>query len=129
MNVLDRLLFVGQFFTKRVVKFSPPMNAVKLTLTLQLIQQINNEFDYIIWQNLNDKPTLTTLQTNLKQIFSQTQKTPLPTILDYFRTYRCLLILDDLQNIFKPHEIAGQYLPEYEEYSQFFKQSSHIVLI
>ena len=94
----------------------------KSTLTLQLIQQINNEFDYIIWQNLNDKPTLTTLQTNLKQIFSQTQKTPLPTILDYFRTYRCLLILDDLQNIFKTREIAGQYLPGYEEYSQFFKQ-------
>ncbi len=94
----------------------------KSSLTLKLIQEIQTEFDYIIWQTLNDKPTLTTLQTNLKQIFSQTQKTPLPTILDYFHTYRCLVIIDDLQNIFKPHEIAGQYLPEYEDYSQFFKQ-------
>jgi ABC-type dipeptide/oligopeptide/nickel transport system ATPase subunit len=94
----------------------------KSTLTLQLIQEIQTEFDYIIWQSLNDKPTLTTLQTNLKQIFSQPQKTPLPTILDYFRTYRCLIILDDLQNIFKPHEIAGQYLPQYEDYHNFFKQ-------
>ncbi|MCT7949770.1 ATP-binding protein [Ancylothrix sp. C2] len=94
----------------------------KSSLTLQLIEQIQNEFDYIIWQSLNEKPTLTTLQTNLKQIFSQTQKTPFPTILDYFRTYRCLIIIDDLQNIFKPHELAGQYLPGYEDYSQFFKQ-------
>ncbi|MCT7953415.1 NB-ARC domain-containing protein [Ancylothrix sp. C2] len=49
----------------------------KSTLTLQLIQQINNEFDYIIWQTLNEKPTLTTLQTHLKQTFSHTQKNPL----------------------------------------------------
>lgn len=94
----------------------------KSTLTLQLIQEIQTEFDYIIWQSLNDKPTLTTLQTNLKKTLSQTQKTPLPTILDYFRTYRCLIILDDLQNIFKPREGRGQYLPEYEDYHNFFKQ-------
>ncbi|HEY9810854.1 MAG TPA: NB-ARC domain-containing protein [Halomicronema sp.] len=94
----------------------------KSTLTLQLIQEIQTEFDYIIWQNLNEKPTLTTLQTNLKKTLSQTQKTPLPTILDYFRTYRCLIILDDLQNIFKPREGRGQYLPEYEDYHNFFKQ-------
>ncbi|MCT7952371.1 AAA family ATPase [Ancylothrix sp. C2] len=94
----------------------------KSSLTLQLIQEIQTEFDYIIWQSLNDKPTLTTLQTNLKQIFSQTQKTPFPTILDYFRTYRCLVIIDDLQNIFKTREIAGQYLHEYEDYHNFFKQ-------
>lgn len=94
----------------------------KSTLTFKLIKQIQPEFDYIIWQTLNEKPTLITLQTKLKKTFDQTQPTPLPTILDYFRTYRCLIILDDLQNIFKTHEITGQYLPGYEDYSQFFKQ-------
>ncbi len=32
------------------------------------------------------------------------------------------MILDDLQDIFKTGELAGKYLPEYEDYSQFFKQ-------
>lgn len=50
------------------------------------------------------------------------QPTPLPTVIDYFRTDRCLVILDDLQNIFKPGELAGQYLAGYEDYGKFFKQ-------
>lgn len=100
----------------------------KSTLTLKLIEQIQTEFDYIIWQNLNNTPTLSTLQTELKQFFSQSQPTPLTTIIDYFRTSRCLVILDDLHNIFKPSELVSQYLPGYEDYGKFFKQiatSSH----
>ncbi len=32
------------------------------------------------------------------------------------------MILDDLQDILKKGELAGQYLPEHEDYSKFFKQ-------
>lgn len=32
------------------------------------------------------------------------------------------MILDDLQDILKKGELAGQYLPEYEDYGKFFKQ-------
>lgn len=100
----------------------------KSTLTLKLIEQIQTEFDYIIWQTLNNTPTLSTLQTELKQFFYQSQSTPLPTIIDYFRSSRCLVILDDVQNIFKAGELVSQYLPGYEDYGKFFKQiatSSH----
>ncbi|HBW58516.1 MAG TPA: ATPase, partial [Oscillatoriales bacterium UBA8482] len=74
------------------------------------------------WKSLNNIPTLSTLQTELKQFFSQSQQTPLSTVIDYFRNSRCLVILDDLQDILKSGELAGQYLPEYEDYSKFFKQ-------
>jgi NB-ARC domain len=100
----------------------------KSALTLKLIEQIQTQFDYIIWQSLNHTPTLSTLQTELKQFFSQSQPTPLSTVIDYFRTSRCLVILDDLHNIFKPSELVSQYLPGYEDYGKFFKQiatSSH----
>ncbi len=100
----------------------------KSAIALKLIEQIQTEFDYIIWQSLNNTPTLLTLQTKLKQFFSQSQPTPLPTFIDYFRTSRCLVILDDLQNIFKSGELAGQYLTDYEDYGKFFQQiatSSH----
>ena len=94
----------------------------KSAIALKLIEEINTQFDYIIWKSLNNLPTLSTLQTELKQFFSQSQPTPLSTVIDYFRNSRCLVILDDLQDIFKSGELAGQYLPEYEDYSKFFKQ-------
>lgn len=94
----------------------------KSALTVKLIEEINSEFDYIIWKSLNNLPTLLTLQTELKDFFSKSQQTPLSTVIDYFRNSRCLVIIDDVQNIFKPDELAGQYLPEYEDYSKFFKQ-------
>jgi hypothetical protein len=94
----------------------------KSAIALKLIEEINTQFDYIIWKSLNNIPTLSTLQTELKQFFSQSQQTPLSTVIDYFRNSRCLVILDDLQDIFKTGELAGQYLPEYEDYSKFFKQ-------
>ncbi|MFB2836844.1 NB-ARC domain-containing protein [Floridanema evergladense] len=94
----------------------------KSAIALKLIEQIQTEFDYIIWRTLNNLPTLSTLQTELKQFFFQPQQTPLPTIIDYFRTSRCLVIIDDVQNIFKSGQIAGQYLTDYEDYGKFFKQ-------
>jgi hypothetical protein len=100
----------------------------KSAIALQLIQQTQTDFDYIIWRSLSNTPTLSTLQTELKQFFSRSQPTPLPTILDYFRSHRCLVILDDLHNIFSSGQIAGEYLAEYKDYGKFFKQiatSSH----
>ena len=100
----------------------------KSALILKLVEEVNTEFDYIIWKTLDDAPQLSTLKTELKQFFSQSQTTPLSTIIDNFRTYRCLVILDDVENIFESGELVGNYLPDYKNYSKFFKQiatSSH----
>ena len=100
----------------------------KSAIALKLIEQTQTEFDYIIWLSLTNTPTLSTLQTELKQFFGRSQQNPLPTIIDYFRASRCLVILDDVHNIFKPSELVSQYLTGYEDYSKFFKQivtSSH----
>ncbi len=100
----------------------------KSTIALKLIEQTQTEFDYIIWLSLTNTPTLSTIQTELKQFFGRSQQPPLPTVIDYFRSSRCLVILDDVQNIFKSSQLAGQYLAGYEDYGKFFKQiatSSH----
>ena len=96
----------------------------KSAIALKLIEQTQTEFDYIIWLSLTNTPTLSSLQTELKQFFGRSQQNPLPTILDYFRASRCLVILDDVQNIFKSSELAGQYLAGYEDYGKFFKQTA-----
>ncbi|MCL1474337.1 NB-ARC domain-containing protein [Argonema antarcticum] len=100
----------------------------KSAIAVKLIEQIQTQFDYIIWRSISNATTLSALQTDLKQFFSQSQQTPLPTVIDYFRSYRCLVILDDVQNIFRSGQLAGQYLAGYEDYGKFFKQiatSSH----
>ncbi len=100
----------------------------KSAIALKLIEQIQTEFDYIIWLSLTNTPALSTLETELKQFFGRSPQPPLPTIIDYFRASRCLVILDDVQNIFRSSQLAGQYLIGYEDYGKFFKQiatSSH----
>lgn len=102
----------------------------KTALTLKLISDsgITTEFDYIIYRSLDNLPKLITLKNELKQFFSQSQSKPLPEIIDYFFSSRCLVILDDVENIFQFGNFAGQYLNEYKDYGKFFKQiatSSH----
>ena len=101
------------------------MNGIgKTTLALQLIKNIQNKFDYIIWQSLRDSPSLKTIQTRLIQFISN-QNSPLETsenshLLENLRKYRCLIILDDIQTIFSSGKLASYYAPEHENYSQFF---------
>jgi hypothetical protein len=94
----------------------------KSVLTRQLIEQINSEFDYIIWKSLTETPTLSCLKNQLQQFFAQSQNPQLPTIMDYLRHSRCLVILDDLQNLFQSGFLAGQYLTEHKDYGQFWQQ-------
>jgi len=101
----------------------------KTTLAAQLIQQIKDEFEYVIWCSLDTSPTLTEFQDKLIQFFSQsetldspaTNQKPLPLI-KYLQKHRCLIVLDDIHNLFSSSELAGKYKPEYEDYRSFFKQ-------
>ncbi|MEG4318860.1 MULTISPECIES: ATP-binding protein [unclassified Microcoleus] len=100
----------------------------KTALTLQLIPQIQHEFDYIIYRSLRNYPPLQTIQTNLIQFVSQQQEIESPSLIEHLRSSRCLLILDDVQTIFSSRQLAGHYQPGYENYGKFFKQlaeSSH----
>lgn len=94
----------------------------KSTLTLKLIEDIQTEFDAIIWRSLSQIPTLSTLQTELKEFLAPSQANPSATLIDIFRHTRCLVILDDVQNIFASGQLAGEYLTDYKDYGKFFKQ-------
>ncbi|MGD1806933.1 NB-ARC domain-containing protein [Dapis sp. BLCC M126] len=112
----------------------------KSTLTVELIPQIKDKFDYIIWRNIDNYPSCKSLQTNIIQFLSQTDspsqkpekfsnfQTINNQLIDYLRKYRCLLIFDNLQEIFASRKLAGTYLEEHENYGKFFQQiatSSH----
>ncbi|MEP6485903.1 NB-ARC domain-containing protein [Microcoleus vaginatus GB2-A3] len=102
----------------------------KSAIALQLIQHIQYEFDCIIWRSLRDAPPLQTLETDLIQFCRGSAPVPAPEErattgglpLQYLRSHRCLIILDDVQTIFSSGQLAGNYKPGYENYGAFFKQ-------
>ncbi|MEG5053017.1 MULTISPECIES: NB-ARC domain-containing protein [unclassified Microcoleus] len=123
----------------------------KSAIALQLIQHLQYEFDCIIWRSLRNAPPLQTLETDLIQFCRGGAPVPAPEEraiaapeerattgglpLQYLRSHRCLIVLDDVQTIFSSQQLAGNYKPGYENYGTFFKQiaeschNSCIVLI
>ncbi|MEK0178910.1 NB-ARC domain-containing protein [Microcoleus anatoxicus] len=109
----------------------------KTAIALHLLPQIQHQFEYVIWRSLGTSPTL---ETTLKSLinFLSNQFPPkawggeggvLPTstdellslLMEKLRSHRFLIILDDVQTILSSRHIAGNYRPEYENYSTLFK--------
>jgi hypothetical protein len=102
----------------------------KTNLALHLLPQIQHQFEYIIWRSLGTSPTLHTTLKSLIKFLSNPPETELPAstdellslLIDKLRSHRCLIILDDVQTILSSGQIAGNYRPEYENYSTLFKR-------
>ena len=101
----------------------------KTTLAVQLVQQIKDEFEYAVWYTLDEFPTIEKFQSNLIQLFSNSEKPDLPPtnqkrlpLIKYLQNHRCLIVLDDIHNLFSSGELAGKYKPDCEEYCTLFKQ-------
>ncbi|MGB3510587.1 MAG: NB-ARC domain-containing protein [Microcoleaceae cyanobacterium] len=101
----------------------------KTAIAAKVAQQLQGEFDYIIWRSLRHSPTLDTIVTQLVSFVSD-QKCSQPEVgklIEYLRKSRCLIILDGVEGILKTG-CTGHYLPGYENYSQLFQlisETSH----
>ena len=101
----------------------------KTSLAVQLVQQIKDEFEYAVWCTLDEFPSIDKFQSNLIQLFSlsenpdssPTNQKRLPLIKS-LQNHRCLVVLDDVHNLFCSGELAGKYKPDYEEYRSLLKQ-------
>ncbi|MCC3583318.1 MAG: AAA family ATPase [Microcoleus sp. PH2017_30_WIL_O_A] len=101
----------------------------KTSLAIKLVQQIKEEFEYVIWCSIDASHTLDEFEHKLIQVFFQSEKLDSsPTnpkrlpLIKYLQNHRCLVVLDDVHNLFCSGELAGKYKPEYEEYRSLFKQ-------
>ncbi|HEY9665632.1 MAG TPA: NB-ARC domain-containing protein [Coleofasciculaceae cyanobacterium] len=100
----------------------------KTTLTVKLAEQIQDEFEYIVWRSLRNAPALQELLADVIRFLSNQQETDLPEtidgkisrLLEHLRTSRCLLILDNAESILSSDGRAGAYREGYEGYGQLF---------
>ncbi len=113
----------------RLLALTGRLGIGKTTLAVKLVQQIKDEFEYVIWCSIDASHTLDEFQHKLIQFFSHSEKQDLsPTnpkrlpLIKYLQKYRCLVVLDDVHNLFCSGDSAGKYKPECEEYRSLFKQ-------
>ncbi|MEG4859032.1 NB-ARC domain-containing protein [Microcoleus sp. K1-B6] len=102
----------------------------KTALSLHLIPKIQHNFEYVIWRSLRHSPQLETTLKNLLEFLLNKPEIELPTsipdrlslLMEYLRKNRCLIILDDVQTILSSGQLAGNYRPQWENYSILFRQ-------
>lgn len=109
-------------------------NLIKKFIDLNL-----DQFEVIIWRSLKYPKNLELLINDLLNICKEEVKEilddKLKQLLEILIDKQCLIILDDVQNLFIEAEFAGQYQTQYQDYQNFFKMitetnhQSHIILI
>ena len=111
----------------------------KTTLVKRFIDLNLQQFEVIIWSNLKFPKSLELLVNDLLKVCKQEAQEniddKLKQLLDVLNKKKCLIILDDVHNIFATGQLAGQYQTEYQDYQNFFttiaevEHQSHVILI
>ncbi|MBD2214830.1 NACHT domain-containing protein [Nostoc linckia FACHB-104] len=103
----------------------------KTVLSVKLAEQIQEQFDYVIWRSLRHAPPVKELLTELILFLSDQQQTNLSETVDVqisrlincLRSSRCLLVLDNFDAILGSSGVsAGQYREGYEEYGELLRR-------
>ncbi len=103
----------------------------KTSLSVKLAQQVQGDFDCLVWRSLRNAPPLTDLLVSLLKFLQSHEETAIPTdpheqlseLIQRLRDRRCLIILDNAEPIFQDAETAhhaGHYRPGYENYGDLF---------
>jgi len=102
----------------------------KTTLSVKLAQNIQDEFDYVIWRSLQNSPPPEKLLADLLYFLCRKSKPNLSVAIDdlisqlmeQLRNSRCLLILDNFDTILKSGDFVGHYQEGFKGYGQLLKR-------
>ncbi|WP_392532775.1 NB-ARC domain-containing protein [Nostoc sp. C117] len=104
----------------------------KTALSVKFAQQIQENFEYVIWRSLREAPPVKVILGSLIQFLSDEHQTEgnLPEsfsdrvsqLLYYLQNNRCLVIFDNAESIFRSGSRAGLYREGYEEYGELLRR-------
>jgi WD40 repeat protein len=102
----------------------------KTSIAVKLAQQIQSEFQFLIWRSLRNAPPLEEILTDIIQLISPQPILDLPEdsfkqislLIKLIRAARCLIILDNGESILQEGNRAGQYPEGYQNYGEIFKR-------
>ncbi|NEO41314.1 MAG: AAA family ATPase [Moorea sp. SIOASIH] len=101
----------------------------KTALSVKLVEQIKDQFEYVIWRSLKDTPSVEEVLSDLIQFFSNHQENPSSTTLNnllsrlmyYLNQHRCLVVLDEVEAIMDAGESSGIYKEGYQDYRKLLQ--------
>jgi len=110
----------------------------KSTLAVKAVQQMQADFEIVVWRSLANAAPLNELLTSLLRflmplfgedaiLIPDKLDQQLSKLMQYLRTRRCLLLLDNAETILH-HESVGQWRSGYESYGQLLRivgETSH----
>jgi DNA-binding SARP family transcriptional activator len=102
----------------------------KTALAAKVTRALADQFDHVLWRSLLNAPPLDEILRLWLPILVGPALTPLPgsldgqmtLFIDALRQQRCLLVLDNVENILQGGERAGQFRPGYEGYGQLIQR-------
>lgn len=101
----------------------------KTTLVKQFVDLNLQQFDVVVWKNLKLSQSLDGIIT---EILTGVNDAPvqhdnkLTQLFNILRQQRCLIILDDIQELFIKGDWAGQFKTEYKNYQNLFTMMTEI---
>ncbi|MBD2527405.1 NB-ARC domain-containing protein [Nostoc sp. FACHB-133] len=106
----------------------------KTTLVTKLAEQIQDQFEFLVWRSLRNAPPLTDLLDDLLKFLSSQQVSDLPSttagklskLMEYLRQHRCLLVLDNLETLMQDDTYAGKFQGEYEGYGELLRRVGEV---
>jgi WD40 repeat protein len=106
----------------------------KTTLVTKLAEQVQDQFEFLVWRSLRNAPLLTDLLDDLlkfltQQSFTELSVTPankLSKLMELLRQHRCLIVLDNLETVLQAGDFAGQFQPDYQDYGELLRRIGEI---
>ncbi|MEW6497474.1 MAG: NB-ARC domain-containing protein [Cyanobacteriota bacterium] len=95
----------------------------KTALSVKLAQQIQSQFECVIWRSLQQAPLLDVILSEILPVLAGSEVTTgnsISALMQQLRQKRCLLVLDNIESVLQGGNRSGQYLPGYEAYRQLF---------
>ena len=92
----------------------------KTALSVKLAQQLEAQFDFVVWRSLQQAPTPEDLLNEVLPILtgSDVQESSVSLLMEQLRQKRCLVVLDNVESILQAGNRSGLYLAGYEAYGQ-----------
>ena len=119
----------------------------KTSLSIRLAEELSgitddpnqiSPFEFVLWRTLRNAPPVENLLADLIGVLSgdRVKVADLPAdaatrvsrLIEYLRSHRCLLVLDNVETILRSGEYSGSFRPEHEGYNELLKrvaQTSH----
>ena len=99
----------------------------KTALSIKLAQQVQSQFECVIWRSLREVPPLEVILSEILPILAGTETATdisVTALIKQLRQKRCLLVFDNIESILQDSNRCGQYQPAYEAYRRLFERIS-----